>query len=95
MLATLDPLGMPVAVDVAPGQCSDDPLYEHMIDRVRACLGRTGLLYVVDSKLGALATRAHIHHAGDAYLCPLGARRLPAAAVIIIITLIASSCSYR
>jgi transposase len=23
MLATLDPLGMPVAVDVAPGQCSD------------------------------------------------------------------------
>ena len=27
MLATLDPLGMPVAVDVLPGQRSDDPLY--------------------------------------------------------------------
>jgi len=85
MLATLDPLGMPVAVDVAPGQCRDDPLYAPMIDRVRASLGRTGLRSVGDCKLGALDTRAHIHHAGDAYLCPLGARRLPAAAVIIII----------
>ena len=86
MLATLDPLGMPVAVDVAPGQCRDDPLYGPMIDRVRASLGRTGLLYVGDSKLGALATRAHIHHAGDAYLCPLGARQLPAADVDALIT---------
>jgi transposase len=86
MLATLDPLGMPVAVDVAPGQCSDDPLYAPMIDRVRASLGRTGLRSVGDCKLGALDTRAHIHHAGDAYLCPLGARRLPAAAVDALIT---------
>jgi transposase len=86
MLATLDPLGMPVAVDVAPGQCSDDPLYAPMIDRVRASLGRTGLRSVGDSKLGALATRAHIHHAGDAYLCPLGARQLPAADVDALIT---------
>jgi len=77
---------MPVAVDVAPGQCRDDPLYGPMIDRVRASLGRTGLRSVGDCKLGALDTRAHIHHAGDAYLCPLGARRLPAAAVDALIT---------
>jgi transposase len=86
MLATLDPLGMPVAVDVVPGQRSDDPLYLPIIDRVRASLGRTGLLYVGDSKLGALDTRAHIHHAGDAYLCPLGKLQLPAAAVDVLIT---------
>jgi transposase len=72
MLATLDPLGMPVAVDVVSGQRRDDPLYRPIIDRVRASLGRTGLRYVGDSKLGSMDTRAHIHHAGDAYLCPLG-----------------------
>jgi transposase len=86
MLATLDPLGMPVAVDVLQGQRSDDRLYLPIIDRVRASLGRAGLLYVGESKLGALDTRAHIHHAGDAYLCPLGKLQVPAAAVDALIT---------
>jgi hypothetical protein len=75
-----------VAVDVVPGQRSDDPLYLPIIDRVRASLGRTGLLYVGDSKLGPVDTRAHIHHAGDAYLCPLGKLQLPIAAVDALIT---------
>lgn len=77
MLATLDPLGLPVAVDVVPGQRNDDPLYLPIIERVRSSLGCSGLLYVGDSKLGALATRAHIHQAKDAYLCPLGKLQLP------------------
>ena len=72
MLATLDPLGLPLAVDVLPGQRSDDRLYLPIISRVRASLARSGLLYVGDSKLGALSTRAHLHAAGDHYLCPLG-----------------------
>lgn len=79
MLATLDPLGLPLAADVVPGQRSDDPLYLPVIARVRASLGRTGLLYVGDCKLGALLNRATIHHAGDHYLCPLGGVQLPAA----------------
>jgi transposase len=78
MLATLDPLGLPVAVDVLPGQRSDDRLYLPIISRVRASLGKAGLLYVGDSKLGAVGTRAHIHHEGDFYLCPLGRVQLPA-----------------
>lgn len=86
MLATLDPLGMPVAVDVLPGQRSDDPLYMPIIDRVRASLGRTGLLYVGDSKLGALETRAALQHAHDHYLCPLGKVQLPGAALDPLIT---------
>jgi transposase len=86
MLATLDPLGMPVAVDVVSGQRGDDRLYLPIIDRVRTSLGRTGLLYVGDSKLGALDTRAHIHSVGDAYLCPLGKLQLPAMAVDDLIT---------
>jgi transposase len=77
MLATLDPLGLPVAVDVLPGQRSDDRLYLPIIGRVRASLTTSGLLYVGDSKLGALGTRAHIQHEGDYYLCPLGRVQLP------------------
>ncbi len=81
MLATLDPLGLPLAADVVPGQRSDDPRYLPAIARVRASLGRTGLLYVGDCKLGALLNRASIQHAGDQSLCPLGGVQLPAAAL--------------
>lgn len=71
MLATLDPLGMPLAADVVPGQRADDQLYLPIIARVRASLDQTGVLYVGDGKLGALATRATLQQAGDWYLCPL------------------------
>jgi len=85
MLATLDPLGLPLAADVVPGQRADDPLYLPTIARVRASLGRTGLLYVGDCKLGVLYTRSSIHHAGDHYLCPLGGVQLPAAELAALV----------
>src|SRR5436305_14152 len=50
MLATLDPLGMPLAADVVAGQLADDPLYLPTIARVQASLKQTGLLYVGDCK---------------------------------------------
>ena len=53
MLAVLDPLGLPVATDIVPGQRADDPLYLPAITRVRANVGRRGLLYVGDCKMGA------------------------------------------
>ena len=77
MLATLDPLGLPVATDVLPGQRADDPLYIPAITRVRTSLGCRGLLYVGDCKMAALETRAVIHAGGDAYLCPLSERQVP------------------
>ena len=73
MLATLDPLGMPLATEVLSGERADDPLYLPAIARVRAYLNRVGLLYVGDVKMGALGTRASIQAAGDYYLCPLSA----------------------
>src|SRR5229473_1946756 len=73
MLATLDPLGMPLATEVLPGQRADDRLYLPAIARVRACLKQPGLLYVGDCKMAALDTRASIQAAGDFYLCPLSA----------------------
>jgi transposase len=39
MLSALDPLGMPVATDVVPGQRADDPLYIPAIARVREGVG--------------------------------------------------------
>ncbi len=77
MLATLDPLGMPMATEVLAGQRADDPLYLPAIDRVRACLNTPGLLYVGDCKMAALETRASIQAAGDYYLCPLSALHMP------------------
>jgi transposase len=65
MVSVLDPLGMPVATDVVPGQRADDPLYVPAITRVRESLGRRGLLSVGDCTMGALETRAFIEMGGD------------------------------
>jgi transposase len=79
MLATLDPLGMPLAADVVAGQLADDPLYLPTIARVQASLKQSGLLYVGDCKLSALLNRATLQQSDNHYLCPLGAVQLPAA----------------
>jgi transposase len=44
MLSTLDPLGLPLATTVLPGQCADDPLYLPAIRQVREGVGRRGVL---------------------------------------------------
>jgi transposase len=79
MVSALDPLGMPVATDVVPGQRADDPLYIPAITRVREGLRRRGLLYVGDCKMGALETRAFIQAGGDTSWCPLSETQLPPA----------------
>ena len=77
VLASLDPLGMPLATEVLSGESADDPVYEPIIARVREGLKKTGLLYVGDCKMAALQTRASIHYHGDFYLCPLSAVQVP------------------
>jgi transposase len=77
VLASLDPLGMPLATEVLSGECADDPVYEPIIARVRDGLQKTGLLYVGDCKMAALQTRASIQFHGDFYLCPLSAVQVP------------------
>ncbi len=71
MLGTLDPLGLPLAMDVVSGEQADDGLYVPLINRMRPLLPPAGLVFVGDCKLSALATRAHIHHVGHHYLTPL------------------------
>jgi len=71
MAAAAEPSGHLIASDVVPGQRADDPLYVPLIERVRAIVGRTGLLYAGDSKMAALETRAHLVVHQDYYMVPL------------------------
>jgi transposase len=71
MAAAAEPSGHLIASDCYPGDPPDDPLYLPMTRRVRALLERTGMLYVGDCKMAALATRAELADEGDYYLMPL------------------------
>jgi transposase len=74
--AVLDPLGLPLATAVVPGNTTDDPLYVPAIQAVRQSLGVGGRTYVGDCKMAALATRAFVAAGGDYYLCPLSENQL-------------------
>jgi transposase len=71
MLASLDPLGLALVVDVIPGNQADDPLYIPSYVRAKTIIKRTGVLVVGDSKMSALTTRATIVAGQDYYLTPL------------------------
>jgi transposase len=77
VLASLDPLGMPLATEVLEGVHADDPVYLPIIARVRSGLQQRRLLYVGDCKMAALRTRASIQAQKDFYLCPLSALQAP------------------
>jgi transposase len=71
MVAALDPLGLLLVTQVVAGNQADDPLYVPAVDRVLQIIDGVGLLFVGDCKMSALSIRAHIHHLGHDYLCPL------------------------
>lgn len=70
MLGALDPLGLPIATLVVPGNEADDGLYVPTIRQAREIVG-AGRLYIGDTKMAALATRARLEASGDYYLTPL------------------------
>jgi len=71
MLASLDPFGFPLVVDVVAGNRAEDPLYVPCYRRVKETLNRDGLLLVGDSKMSALGSRAQMVAGHDYYLTPL------------------------
>lgn len=71
MLASLDPLGLPLAVAVVPGNSADDPLYVPLYQRAKKIVNQPGMLVVGDSKMSALGTRSEIVAGEDHYLTPL------------------------
>jgi transposase len=71
MLTSLDLLGLPLVVDVEPGNRADDPLYIPSYLRAKATVARSGVFVVGDSKMGALLTQGTIVAGQDFYLTPL------------------------
>ncbi len=71
MLASLDPLGLPLAVDIEAGNVADDPLYLPSYRRVKQIIKEKGVLIVGDSKMSAIGIRAEMEQGGDYYLEPL------------------------
>jgi transposase len=70
MLATLDPLGLAVGIQVVSGEKADDPLYIPAINQARQNLGCSGLFYVGDNKIMSFETRLQAVAGGDYYLGP-------------------------
>lgn len=67
----LDSLGLPLVTEVVSGEQADDGLYVPAIARILQILLQAGLLFVGDSKLSAVATRAYLQAHGQHYLTPL------------------------
>jgi transposase len=76
MLATLDPLGLPLVCQPVAGNRADDGLYVSAYEAAVRGLGTSQVLVVGDSKMGALATRGHLVAGQSA---SLSAYRPPAA----------------
>jgi transposase len=71
MAAALDPLGLPMVSQVVAGNVADDKLYIPAVNQVLQIIDGIALLFVGDSKMSALAIRAHIQQLHHHYLCPL------------------------
>lgn len=68
MLATLDPLGLPIGCQPIAGNNGDNRLYIPAYDAAITALGTTDVLVVGDSKMGDLPTRGHMVAHGSRYL---------------------------
>jgi len=75
MMASLDPMGLGLAVDVEAGNRADDPLYIPCYKRAKQTLGRDGILTIGDSKMSAIETRTTIQVGNDFYLVPLARKK--------------------
>lgn len=77
MMGSIDPLGSPMYTQIYSGNRTDDRLYVPAVERIKEGLGRDGLLFVGDCKMGSQRTRATIASGRDYYLCPLAGVQLP------------------
>src|SRR5215216_3485434 len=68
MLATLDPLGLPICCQPVAGNHGDNGLYVPAYDAAVTALGTSAVLVVGDSKMSDLPTRGHMVAHGSCYL---------------------------
>jgi len=62
---------MPLSTDVLSGERADDGFYIPSMERIRRGVNKSGLLFVGDCKMSALATRTHVARCHDFSLSPL------------------------
>ncbi len=67
LLATLDPVGVPLISATLGGNGADDPLYLPTWQKMVKVIGHKDFVFVADCKAGAIATRAQIAANGGVY----------------------------
>ena len=75
MVATLDPLAMPLYSITVSGNTADDVLYRPVLKKMIENLPLTNQLFVGDAKLSSVETRAYLHKNEHYYLSPLGRKQ--------------------
>ncbi|WP_287257366.1 hypothetical protein [Moorena sp. SIO4E2] len=71
MLATLDPLGMPLLGATLAGNGTDESDYVPTWRKMTEIIGHREFLYLADSKASTWENRAQIHEEGGIYYFPL------------------------
>lgn len=71
LLATLDPMGMPLISTTLEGNGADDPLYLPTWQKIAQVIGHKNFVFIADCKAGSIATRAQIAANGGIYCVPV------------------------
>ena len=71
MLATLDPMGMPLLGATLPGNKTDESDYLPTWRQLEKTIGHKDFLFLADSKSSTWNNRAKIHQEGGIYCFPL------------------------
>ena len=71
LLATLDPMGMPLVSATFEGNGADDPLYFPTWQKMVQVIGHKNFVFVADCKAGSIKTRAQIAANGGIYCVPV------------------------
>jgi len=71
MLATLDPLGMPLVSATLAGNGADDPIYLPTWKRLAKIIGHSDFLFLADSKASSWSNRGQIDREGGIYCFPV------------------------
>jgi transposase len=71
LLATLDPMGMPLVSTTLEGNGADDPLYFPTWQKMVQVIGHKKFVFIADCKAGSIATRAAITANGGIYCVPV------------------------
>lgn len=75
MVATLDPLAMPLFSLTVAGNTADDVLYLPVLKELLPNLNLFHQLFVGDSKMGSCEVRSFLHHENQYYLLPLSQKQ--------------------